>query len=95
MADAGLLETPAGGENGAQEAWRKVKEADGVIVPGGFGKRGHGGHDCCDEVCEGEESPVLGVCVWACRWLLWSLRGMCAVSPMQLLPNVGRSRVRR
>jgi len=45
------------------EAWKKVKEADGVIVPGGFGNRGFLGKTLTAEYCRINNKPYLGVCL--------------------------------
>jgi len=45
------------------EAWKKVKEADGVIVPGGFGNRGFLGKTLTAEYCRINKKPYLGVCL--------------------------------
>jgi len=45
------------------EAWSKVKAADGVIVPGGFGSRGFLGKTLTAEYCRIHKKPYLGVCL--------------------------------
>lgn len=44
-------------------AWRKVKNSDGIIVPGGFGKRGFQGKILAAEYCRKNNKPFLGVCL--------------------------------
>lgn len=46
-----------------KEAWNKVKSADGVIVPGGFGNRGVLGKILTAEYCRINKKPYLGVCL--------------------------------
>lgn len=48
---------------GHQEAWEKLKNADGVIIPGGFGKRGWEGKILAAKYCRENQKPVLGVCL--------------------------------
>mmetsp|Transcript_6044 Transcript_6044/g.9235 ORF Transcript_6044/g.9235 Transcript_6044/m.9235 type:complete len:554 (-) Transcript_6044:276-1937(-) len=45
------------------DAWNKVKQADGVIVPGGFGNRGFKGKTLTAEYCRAQNKPYLGVCL--------------------------------
>lgn len=45
------------------EAWKKVEEANGVIVPGGFGSRGFLGKTLAAEYCRVNKTPYLGVCL--------------------------------
>jgi len=59
------------GENGEQNvseeeydaAWGKLKSADGVIVPGGFGNRGFLGKTLAAEYCRKNKKPYLGICL--------------------------------
>jgi len=44
-------------------AWDKMKVADGVIVPGGFGTRGFLGKTLAAEYCRKNKKPYLGVCL--------------------------------
>lgn len=55
--EASMLETQD------EEAWTKVREADGVIVPGGFGQRGWEGKILAAEYCRTHSKPYLGVCL--------------------------------
>lgn len=52
-------------DNGAasQEAWDKLKAADGVIIPGGFGQRGWEGKIAAAGWCRTNAKPCLGVCL--------------------------------
>lgn len=50
-------------ENEYQLAWNKVKEADGIIVPGGFGLRGFIGKTLAAEYCRKNKKPYLGICL--------------------------------
>lgn len=59
--EATHLESEGGQEY--DEAWDKVKNADGVIVPGGFGNRGFLGKTLTAEYCRTQKKPYLGVCL--------------------------------
>lgn len=54
--------TVAGGET-AEEAWSRLKAADGVIIPGGFGQRGWEGKIAAAGWCRLNNKPCLGVCL--------------------------------
>lgn len=43
--------------------WDKIKSADGVIVPGGFGTRGFNGKCLAAEYCRKNKKPYLGICL--------------------------------
>ncbi|GFH58641.1 CTP synthase [Chaetoceros tenuissimus] len=43
--------------------WEKIKTADGVIVPGGFGTRGFNGKCIAAEYCRKNKKPYLGICL--------------------------------
>merc|ERR1712226_1581808 len=45
------------------EAWSKLKNADGVIIPGGFGQRGWAGKIQAANYCRLENKPCLGICL--------------------------------
>jgi len=60
-----------------EEAWRKLRSVDGVLVPGGFGNRGIEGMILAAKYCRESELPYFGICVGmqvavieACRSLL-------------------------
>lgn len=50
-------------ENNDQEAWDKVKNSQGIIVPGGFGNRGFDGKVLAAQYCRENNKPYLGVCL--------------------------------
>ncbi|MEO2240856.1 MAG: CTP synthase (glutamine hydrolyzing) [Euryarchaeota archaeon] len=50
-------------EAGRSEAWERLQEADGVLVPGGFGKRGVEGKIEAIRYAREEEVPFLGICL--------------------------------
>ena len=55
------LESPE--NEGHEEAWDQLKSCDGVIIPGGFGKRGWEGKIMAARCCRENKKPVLGVCL--------------------------------
>uniref|UniRef100_A0A8R1HXL7 CTP synthase n=3 Tax=Caenorhabditis japonica TaxID=281687 RepID=A0A8R1HXL7_CAEJA len=61
--DSELLENQPGKEEESAAAWNNVKKADGVIVPGGFDKRGVEGMIAAAEYCRKNNVPYLGVCL--------------------------------
>mmetsp|Transcript_3785 Transcript_3785/g.8011 ORF Transcript_3785/g.8011 Transcript_3785/m.8011 type:complete len:651 (+) Transcript_3785:111-2063(+) len=52
-----------GGEKEYNEAWEKMKSADGVVVPGGFGTRGFNGKVEAAKYCRESKIPYLGICL--------------------------------
>ena len=48
---------------GHDEAWNLLKEADGILVPGGFGIRGIEGKIKAAEYARENNVPYLGVCL--------------------------------
>jgi CTP synthase len=51
-----------GGEN-SESAWDKVNNADGIIVPGGFGSRGIEGKIKAAKYARTSKTPYLGLCL--------------------------------
>lgn len=49
--------------NDYENAWKNLKSADGVIVPGGFGNRGFLGKVLAAEYCRTSNKPFLGICL--------------------------------
>lgn len=47
----------------ADAAWEKLRSADGVLVPGGFGSRGIEGKIATANYCRTSGIPFLGICV--------------------------------
>ena len=45
------------------EEWKKLKEVQGIIVPGGFGTRGMEGKILVAQFCREHEKPYLGLCL--------------------------------
>jgi len=58
---------PASSSSSAGEsyelAWKQVTEADGVLVPGGFGDRGVEGKISAAKYCRENKKPYLGICL--------------------------------
>ncbi len=77
--EASLLEPPSAGTADAaeneehgnstctpqerEEAWDKLRSAQGVIVPGGFGQRGWEGKLLAAQYCREHGKPYLGICL--------------------------------
>lgn len=59
--EAGKLEDSV--NEGYEESWKILKEADGVIIPGGFGQRGWSGKIAAAKHCRETKKPCLGVCL--------------------------------
>lgn len=53
----------ADGSQARDKAWRDVKEADGILVPGGFGVRGIKGKVAACEYARKAKKPFLGICL--------------------------------
>lgn len=45
-----------------EEAWKAVKEANGILLPGGFGQRGIAGKMAAAEYARVHKIPFLGIC---------------------------------
>ena len=80
--DAGLLESdkrdsdPAGHHN----AWKKLCEADGVLVPGGFGHRGTEGMMLAAKWAREKKKPYLGICLGMQLAVCEYARNVCGIS---------------
>ncbi|XP_008560929.3 CTP synthase [Microplitis demolitor] len=63
--EAANLETATLQENPVlyHEAWQQLCKSDGVIVPGGFGKRGIEGKISACKWCRVNGKPMLGICL--------------------------------
>jgi hypothetical protein len=46
-----------------EESWKLVKEADGILVPGGFGDRGVEGKIAAAKWARENKKPYLGICL--------------------------------
>jgi len=46
-----------------EDGWEKIRSAQGVLVPGGFGGRGIEGKIACEAYCREAKKPFLGICV--------------------------------
>jgi len=55
--------TKADNQAGYDEAWSKLRTADGVLVPGGFGSRGVEGKICAINHARTAKKPFLGICL--------------------------------
>ena len=59
--EAGMLEDQ--GREEYEECWATLKDADGIIIPGGFGSRGWEGKIMAAKYCRENGKPCLGVCL--------------------------------
>jgi len=61
--EASNLEKATLKENAVQyhQAWEKLCKSDGVIVPGGFGRRGIEGKILACQWCRENKKPFLGI----------------------------------
>ncbi len=50
-------------ESNDERAWEMLKEADGVLVPGGFGTRGTEGKIQAAKYCREKKVPYFGICL--------------------------------
>merc|ERR1740123_280200 len=46
-----------------EEAWKKIRGVDGVLIPGGFGDRGVEGKVLAAKYCRENKVPFLGICL--------------------------------
>ncbi|TLS31314.1 hypothetical protein PpBr36_02456 [Pyricularia pennisetigena] len=58
-------------------AWEKVKSADGILVPGGFGNRGTEGMIAAAKWAREQSKPYLGVCLGMQLAVVEIARSMC------------------
>ncbi|MEJ6563052.1 MAG: CTP synthase (glutamine hydrolyzing) [Euryarchaeota archaeon] len=61
--EASHLETDWGDKNEYDTAWAQLKQADGVLVPGGFGDRGVEGKILAANYARTSNTPYLGICL--------------------------------
>lgn len=45
------------------EAWERIHNADGILVPGGFGSRGVEGKIAAAKYARENKKPYLGICL--------------------------------
>lgn len=55
--------SPDSGANRYETAWEMLRQADGILVPGGFGDRGVEGKIKAIEYARKERKPFLGICL--------------------------------
>ena len=61
--DAERLESKTIDEKSGQEAWRELKGADAILVPGGFGSRSVEGMICAARHARTSLTPYFGICL--------------------------------
>jgi CTP synthase len=86
--EASHLEEPtlASSKADYDDAWSKVRGADGILVPGGFGERGTGGMITAAKWARENKTPYLGICLG----MLEYARHMCNIpkaGSIELTPN--------
>jgi len=59
---------------------KELKEFDGIIIPGGFGKRGVGGKILAIEFCRENKIPFLGLCLGMQLMAVEFARNVCKLS---------------
>jgi len=58
-----LIETEAESKDAFDSAWNKMENADGILVPGGFGDRGVEGKISAAKFARENKKPYLGICL--------------------------------
>lgn len=79
--DASHLEerTLASSEKDYVQAWSKVRGADGILVPGGFGERGTEGMIAAAQWARESKTPYLGICLGMQIAVIEFARHMCNI----------------
>jgi CTP synthase len=72
------------------QAWSKVREADGILVPGGFGERGTDGMIAAAQCARENKIPYLGICLGMQIAIIEFARHMCNI-PRQVQSSYLRS----
>ena len=67
-------------EEGKTTAEEVLKDVDGIIVPGGFGKRGAEGKIKCIEYARTHDIPYLGICFGFQMAVIEFARNVCGIS---------------
>lgn len=58
-----LIESEAESKDAYNSAWNKMENADGILVPGGFGDRGVEGKISAAKFARENKKPYLGICL--------------------------------
>ncbi|RDW73407.1 CTP synthase [Coleophoma cylindrospora] len=66
-------------EQDYHQAWKKLHEADGILVPGGFGERGVEGMILAAQWARENKTPYLGVCLGMQIAVMEFARHMCNI----------------
>ncbi|MFH1590298.1 MAG: CTP synthase (glutamine hydrolyzing) [archaeon] len=66
-------------ENGKIKVEDALKEVDGIIVPGGFGKRGAEGKIACIKYARENKMPYLGLCLGFQMAIIEFARNVCGI----------------
>ena len=59
---------------------RELENYDGILVPGGFGKRGIEGYDSCRRVRPRGEVPYFGICLGMQTMVIEYARNVCGLT---------------
>jgi len=62
-----------------ESAWRKLKSADGILIPGGFGIRGIEGKVLAAEYARENKVPFLGICLGMQIMVIEYARNICGL----------------
>ena len=63
-----------------QQSWGKIRESDGILVPGGFGERGIEGMILATKYARENDKPFLGVCLGMQLAVVEFARNVCGIS---------------
>ena len=89
--EAGMLEDATQAEDPAAhaDAWAKVRSADGVLVPGGFGERGTEGKILAAKYARENKTPFLGICLGMQAAVIEYARNVLGISraSTEMVPN--------
>jgi CTP synthase len=66
-------------ETKSEEVWESIKRCAGIIVPGGFGKRGVGGKIMCAKYCRENNVPFFGLCLGSQVMAIEFARNVCGI----------------
>ncbi|MBI5412565.1 CTP synthase [Candidatus Peregrinibacteria bacterium] len=66
-------------EQNDPEAWKRLRDCRGVVVPGGFGVRGVEGKILVAQYCREQKTPYLGLCLGAQIMTIEFARNVCGI----------------
>lgn len=82
VVEASQLEDPtlAPSKTDYDQAWNKVRTADGILVPGGFGVRGTEGMIAAAQWARENKTPYLGICLGMQTAVIEFARHVCNIT---------------